>query len=186
MLDPRSRPRLRPAPLLRLLHEGNVDWVLSGSAVLLLYGADLRPNDLDVVPALDPANLRRLGDVLRGLSAVPAYHPAWAGRLSLTECREWTPEPPTAQRLDHLFVTHLGLVDVPPELTGTYDELCLGATSVELAGVPVRVCAPEEVLDRMPARRRAKDVERASQYAALRESLRRDRTPHATGWFATG
>ena len=42
-------------PLIRLLHDRDVDWVLSGSAVLALYGADLRPNDLDVVPLPDPA-----------------------------------------------------------------------------------------------------------------------------------
>jgi hypothetical protein len=31
-----------------------IDWMISGSAVLVLYGADLRPNDLDVVPSLAP------------------------------------------------------------------------------------------------------------------------------------
>ncbi|GAA3629189.1 hypothetical protein GCM10022267_14730 [Lentzea roselyniae] len=51
-------PRPAPGEYLRLLHER----VLSGSAVLTLYGADLRPNDLDVVPSFDPANLRRIAD----------------------------------------------------------------------------------------------------------------------------
>ncbi|AXB43353.1 hypothetical protein [Amycolatopsis albispora] len=78
MLDPRSRPTLKPAALLRALHEHGIDWVLSGSAVLLLHGADLRPNDLDVVPSPEPANLRRLAGLLAKQAAVPAYHPSWS------------------------------------------------------------------------------------------------------------
>lgn len=46
--------------MIRLLHDRRIDWILSGSAVLILYGAELRPNDLDVVPALDDENLQRL------------------------------------------------------------------------------------------------------------------------------
>ena len=178
MLDPRSRPAPRPAPLLHTLHEHGVDWVLSGSAVLLLYGADLRPNDLDVVPSLEPANLRRLADVLLELRAVPAHHAS----MPLEKCLVWTPEPPTAERLDHLFVTTAGMVDVPPSLTGTYTELFRDATQVRLAGVPVQVCAPEAVLDRLPARPRQKDLGRAGQYEAVRRVL--GRAPRAVPWFS--
>lgn len=186
MLDPESRPPVRPAPLLRLLHDRGVEWVLSGSAVLALHGADLRPNDLDVVPSLEPDNLRRLADVLVEVAAIPAYFPSRDRMMPLATCRAWRPEPATAEQLDHLFVTRLGMLDVPPKLTGTYAELRPGATVVEVAGVPVLVCAPEEVLGRLPERPRPKDVERAEQYAAVRASLRRDRTPRATGWFGSG
>ena len=179
-LDPRSRPPVRTAELLRLLHERQIDWVLSGSAVLLLYGADLRPNDLDVVPLLDSANLRRLAALLLEVEAVPAHLP---NGLSLSECEAWTPEPPTAAQLDHLFVTRLGMVDIPPTLTGSYLELTPEATEIELAGVPVCICAPEAVLDRLPAKPRAKDVARAEQYAAVREALARGREPRANSWF---
>ncbi|MGC7097271.1 hypothetical protein ACPZ19_21565 [Amycolatopsis lurida] len=184
VLDPRSRPAPKPAPLLRALHEHGVEWVLSGSAVLVLHGADLRPNDLDVVPSLEPANLRRLAGVLLELDAVPAHHPDWPGSPTLDQCRAWTPEPPTAGRLDHLYVTRLGMVDVPPSLTGTYAELTRTASLVQLAGVPVQVCAPEAVLDRLPARPRQKDLDRAEQYAAVRRALSRDRTPRAVPWFS--
>ena len=183
MLDPRSRPPLRVAELLRLLHDREVDWILSGSSVLLLYGADLSPGDLDVVPSLDPANLRRLADVLTEIEAVPAFWPKWAKGPSMAQCEAWTPEPPTAERLDHLFVTRLGMVDIPPTLTGSYFELAPAATAVELAGVPVRVCAPEAVLDRLPARPRPKDVERAAQYAAVRAAIADGRQPSAAVAF---
>lgn len=185
MLDPGSRPPLKIASLLRLLDERGIDWVLSGSAVLVLYGADLRPNDLDVVPSLDAANLRRLADLLVEIEAVPAYAPNWPKGLSLEQCEAWTPEPPTAEQLDHLFVTRLGMVDIPPTLTGSYRELAPNATSVRLAGTTVRVCAPEEMLNRLPVKPRAKDVERAAQYEAVRAALRQGRPPRAIPWFDT-
>ncbi|WP_133851566.1 hypothetical protein [Labedaea rhizosphaerae] len=171
---------MRTAKLLRLLYEREIDWVLSGSAVLVLYGADLRPNDLDVVPLLDSANLRRLAEVLLEVDAVPAY---WPDGLSLEDCLAWTPEPPTAGQLDHLFVTSLGMVDIPPASTGSYLELAPNATELELAGVPVCVCAPEAVLDRLPAKPRTKDVARAGQYAVVREALGNGRAPRSNPWF---
>ncbi|MEU3648794.1 hypothetical protein AB0E59_35855 [Lentzea sp. NPDC034063] len=37
---------------------------------------DVEPNDLDVVPPPDPANLRRLADLLVSLESVPARDPS--------------------------------------------------------------------------------------------------------------
>ena len=177
VLDPRDRPRLSVRTLLQALREHEVDWVMSGSTVLAVYGADLDPNDLDVVPAPDPANLRRLADLLLELEAVPAYEPSWSSGLTLEQCRTWRPDPLTSEQLDHLFVTRLGMVDVPPKLTGTYTQLKNGASRLELGGVLVWVCDPHEVLDRVPDPPRPKDLDRADGYAALRARLVRDRTP---------
>lgn len=164
--------------LLRELDHGGVDWVLSGSTVLAIYGADLVPNDLDVVPSLEPSNLRRLAGVLAAVDAVPAHFPDWQDGLSLVQCREWTPEPPTSDRLDHLFVTRFGLLDIPPTITGSYESLRPGAMSTNLAGVPVLVCDPDEVLRRLPQQPRGKDRRRAATYAAVRARLPHDRFPH--------
>lgn len=172
VLDPRDRPPLRPAELLRLLRDRGVEWVLSGSTVLTLYGADLRPNDLDVVPDLAPENLDRLAGLLADVGAVPAFFPDWEPGPTLEQCLAWTPRPATAATLDHLFVTRLGMLDVPPEITGTYAHLRAGAREFVLAGVPVWVCDPREVLDRIPDPPRRKDRERAAAYAAVRERLR--------------
>jgi hypothetical protein len=69
------------------------------------------------------------------------------------------------------------MVDVPPELTGTCAHLKEGASRPELAGVPVWVCDPHEVLDRVPDPPRPKDLARADSYAALRARLKHDPTP---------
>ncbi|MFC7621470.1 hypothetical protein [Microlunatus sp. GCM10028923] len=183
MPDPCDRPPLKIGELLRLLHRREIDWVLSGSTVLVLYGADLEPNDLDLVPATDPANLQRLAEVLVELEAAPGYEPGWSKSATLAECRAWTPEPATPGQLDHLFVTTLGQLDVVPELTGTYDELRAGATLMVLAGTPVWVCDPDAVLGRLPERPRPKDRARSQQYAAVREALRLSRRPRGLGRF---
>lgn len=175
---------MRLRELLEALHERDVDWVMSGSTVLAVYGVDLEPNDLDVVPAPDPVNLRRIADLLVELDAVPAHDPSWRRGLTLEQCRTWRPEPPTLEQLDHLFVTRLGMVDVPPKLTGTYAQLRVGATRLEVAGVPVWVCDPHEVLDRVPDPPRPKDLARADAYAALRTRLEHDRTPLGLARFA--
>lgn len=171
--DPTVRPRPDVPFLVRALADYGVEWVLSGSAVLVLYGADLRPNDLDVVPALDQDNLDRLARLLVDLRALPAYFPEWAEGPSLARCLRWHPEPVTAEQLDHLFVTPHGMLDIPPSITGTYRELAEHATFVEIAGLAVRVCDPGEVLRRLDGSTRRKDVARAREYDAVRERVRR-------------
>ncbi|SMC61538.1 hypothetical protein [Lentzea albidocapillata] len=163
--------------MLEALHRHNVDWVMSGSVVLAVYGADVQPNDLDVVPSPAPDNLQRIADLLVELEAVPAYDPSWRNGLTEAQCRSWQPEPVTLEQLDHLFVTRLGMLDVPPELTGTYAHLRTGATELELAGTPVWVCDPREVLKRVPDPPRPKDLARADAYAELRQRLQNDSSP---------
>lgn len=147
---------------------------MSGSTVAALYGAEVVPNDLDVVPALDAENLARLAGLLDALQARPAYLPPPFKGPTLEECRAWRPDPPTAQHLDHLFVTSLGMLDIPPLLTGSYEQLMAHARSITIAEVEVWVCDPRQVLDRLPAKTRPKDLERAATYTALRERLRSD------------
>lgn len=167
MTDPTARPTLQLLPIVQLLHAGGVDWVLTGSTVLAIYGAELIPNDLDVTPSLDLDNLQRLSAVLYDIDAVPAFIPQWRDGLSLAECQAWTPHPVTVRNLDHLFVTRLGMVDVPPRLCGTYDDLIKGATRVDVGGVPIAVCALSEVLTRLHGRARAKDQQRAAIYQQM-------------------
>lgn len=186
MTDPLARPAARIALMVRELDRHQVRWVMSGSTVAALYGADLVPNDLDVVPALDEENLQRLAGLLDALEAVPAYLPPPMKGPTLEECRTWRPEPPTAEQLDHLFVTSLGMLDVPPTLTGSYEHLMAGARMITLAGVEVWICDPWQVLNRLPAKARAKDIARAEIYAALRERLRCDPDPDPRALAALG
>lgn len=171
VLNPTDRPIPRIAPLVELLDRHGVRWVMSGSTVPALYGAALEPNDLDVVPALDGANLERLARVLDQVEAVPAFIPPPYNGPTLAQCRAWRPDPPSAAQLDHLFVTSLGMLDIPPVITGTYEDLMAAAQTVPIAGVQVSICDPRQVLDRLPAKPRPKDLARAETYADVRRRI---------------
>jgi hypothetical protein len=90
------------------------------------------------------------------------------------------PDPSDPTSFDHLFVTSLGLLDLPPSLTGTFEALRRESVAVDIAGVPVQVCNPHEVLGRLDGRRRAKDVERTDQYDLVRHYLHLGEHPVGT------
>lgn len=185
MLDPSSRPAPRLVPLLRVLADHDVDWVLTGSTVLAAYGADLTPSDLDVTPALDSRNLRRLAAVLRTLAAVPAYTPGWRADFTIESCRSWRPRPATEAQLEYLFVTRLGMLDVPLRMCGSYEELLPAASRVEIGGIPVQVCDPREVLTRVTTLTSPKHQARAAVYAAVADGLPVQSDPAAVARLVT-
>lgn len=178
-LEPENRPALRVADILRILEREQVEFVLAGSLVPALYGARIVPNDVDIVPRLDPENLERLAAALTCLDAVPAYIDGWTPGLSRDECEAWRPKPPTEKNLDHLFVTPHGMLDVVPRLAGRYDDLRVNAALLDVHGCTVRVCSPHDVLSRIEAAGRPKDVERLAEYrSALEERC------HTSGTFS--
>ncbi len=145
-LDPQDRPPLQPGPLIAALAAHNFRWVLCGSQVLALHGANLAPNDLDVVPDLAPANLARVADCLRDLDAIAAYLDGWGGaRGTLDACRAWWPKPANATHLDWLFVTPLGLLDIVIAKADSYASLMEGATQHVTQGILNWACDPRRV-----------------------------------------
>ena len=146
-----------------------MDWVLCGSYVLKLYGADLSPNDLDVVPDLAPDNLERLAGCIETLDTVAAYMENWEHPRNTPEaCAAWTPRPATPENLDWLLVTPLGMLDIVIENAAPYDELMDGATKFASAGTSFWTCDPKCVLRALETRTRKKDKERSDVYAAMR------------------
>lgn len=168
MREPTERPAPQLGAVIEHLAAHDVRWVLTGSFVLAACGAAIAPNDVDVTPALDPENLERLALSLQAIDAIPAHFPGSPTTLSIAECRAWSATP-TEAGMDHLFVTSLGMVDVVPRLCGLYDDLIATAVTAEIGGVRVTVCDPMIVLRLTEGRTRAKDTERATAYAALRE-----------------
>lgn len=173
-LDPNDRPAQQLDAMVGALAEHNVKWVMVGSQVLALHGADLAPNDLDVLPELSAPNLDRLATCLESLGAVSAYLDGWGGeRGTLEACRAWRPRPATAKNLDWLMVTPLGLLDIVIEFAAEPYEVALRhASTMEIGGHPTRVCHPCRVLKALQGRSRRKDRERYQLYEALREKFR--------------
>jgi len=171
MTDPTKRPAPQIPAIVQALAGHRVRWIMTGSAVLTTYGADLSPNDLDVTPELSAGNLERLARLLGRIDARPAYEPTWAPGPTLTECEAWRPEPAVEHQLDHLLVTQLGMVDIVPRLCGTFEDLAARASLVRVAGSEVLICDPADVLARLVGRDRAKDRRRRAVYADLERRL---------------
>lgn len=158
--DPSSAPALMADELVRELDEAEVRWILNGSMVLVVAGVEFLPGDLDVVPQLEAANLERLASLLERLDAFPEVSPGWEHSLTPDEVRRWRPHPPVEANLNHRFVTALGILDVVPRLSGTYDDLLEGSWTVRLGGRDVTVADPAPIIERLRLSQRRKDRER--------------------------
>lgn len=166
----RSPPDL-PA-LVAALARHEVVWLLAGSCVLTLHGAEIEPNDLDAVVRRDRENLERLARCLDDLDAVPYWcgDPQW-DHGTPEEHRAWRPEPATTMHLDRLFVTRHGMLDIPFALIPDYSDLIGGCARREIAGHAVDVCDPRSVLVALESRRRRKDRARRAIYDGMRLRL---------------
>ncbi len=63
-------PAFQPKKILELLHKHDVKCVVLGGIASTLYGAPFPTSDVDICPALDTANLERLGTALKEMNAV--------------------------------------------------------------------------------------------------------------------
>jgi hypothetical protein len=155
------------AGLLETLDRHQVAYVVAGSVGALAHGApDVDPGDLDIVPATDAPNLRRLDAVLAELDAAAATETgAWqtddAGEHRWVEdgvARPIRPrDPDDPDSFDHSFATPYGRLDVVPRISGSYESLRSRAERRAIAGREVWVAHPIDLLAGMTGPRRSKD-----------------------------
>jgi catechol 2,3-dioxygenase-like lactoylglutathione lyase family enzyme len=155
------------AGLLATLDRHGVAFVVAGSVGALAHGAaGVAPGDLDIVPATDAANLRRLGESLALLKAEAAIDTgAWTTDAQGehrwvedgVERRPRPLDPDDPDTFDHSFITSLGRLDVVPRIAGSYGNLRARASRLDVAGHPAWVAHPIDLLTGMTAPRRDKD-----------------------------
>lgn len=165
------------AALLRFLDEHGVDFVVGGSVAALAHGTpDVEPADLDIIPATDPGNLRRLADALAALDVeVPVETGEWqtdaAGDfIWVKDGIERPPRPLDTSdpaTFDHSFATPHGRMDVVPIIAGSYDDLRPRASRLPVAGREAWVAHPADVLAGMTGPRRPKDGPRVRHLRSL-------------------
>lgn len=132
------------AGLLAALNAGAVRFVVVGGIAVSAHGHVRATEDLDIVPAPDPENLDRLGNVLVGLDA----------RLE----RGRSVDPDVRQALyrgaNLTVTTRLGDLDVVQRLPGIppWPELAAAAEDTTLADVPLAVCSRAHLLAMKRAR----------------------------------
>jgi hypothetical protein len=191
-MSDRTHPARPPdiGALLEALIGFNVRLVVVGSAAAKLYGVDVIPRDLDIVPDVEPANLVRLAAALRSLEASRSETDRLGG-WQLREDGEWfwaSREATEAEKqalltgeliaddlttLDHHFQTKHGNLDIVPRVAGEYSVLLARAKTIVCRGIGVNVAHPDDLLATLTIPRRAKDAERVRE---LRKVQRRAAT----------
>jgi hypothetical protein len=126
-------PPLRPLELLRVLQKHGVDHVLIGGFSLAAHGVIRGTKDLDVFPAPDAANHRRLADALEALDArahgmddfQPEELPAQLDAEGLEAGGNWA------------LTTRFGRLDVMQYVSGIkgWDQLRQGAIPFDIPGL---------------------------------------------------
>ena len=155
------------AVLLQLLEEHAVDFVVGGSVAAMAHGTpDVEPADLDIIPATDAENLRRLTSALDALGAqVPVETGEWQTDAAgdFTWVKDGVERPPKPldpgdpATFDHSFATPHGRLDVVPIIAGSYSDLRPRASRLAIFGREAWVAHPADVLAGMTGPRRPKD-----------------------------
>jgi hypothetical protein len=157
--------------LLRVLDLHGVEYVVTGSVAAVAHGVpgSEKPEDLDIVPAVDPANLARLREALDELTAVRGEeHGEW--RVDEMGERFWHRDgvlrptrpldPSDPSTADGYYRTKAGQLDVVPDVAGEHGALRSRAALMTIDDVTTWVAGPGDLLAAMSRPRRAKDVPR--------------------------
>lgn len=160
-----TRGRFDPGAMLATLHAHQVRHVVVGALAAALHGSPLLTDNLDITPATDDENVRRLASALEALGV---RSPLEQGDGHADTARE-RDEPGTlatafatgraagASPL-RLQTSHggLGIVALPAGTAG-YDDLRVHALSLPLRGTPVLVAALHDVIRSKEAAGRSQD-----------------------------
>jgi hypothetical protein len=144
-------PPLDAERILRTLGEHGVDYVLIGGLAVQTHGHVRTTNDADLIPAPDPANLKRLAAALRALDARvlnPGEENTEVDGKMLPRATIWQ------------FATRDGGIDVMHEVPGgrPYAELSKRALHVRLGDVDVPVVDLDDLIQMKLARGRPLDL----------------------------
>ena len=156
---PQTRFDLRR--LLGVLSDAGVEFVIVGGVAGTLHGSPLVTGDLDIVPARDDGNIRRLLTALDGLGA---YYREQGGRRLR----------PSASHLasdgHQLLRTAAGRLDVLGTVSGRdFDSLAPHSVSMDLGGMTVRVVDLETLIELKRAAGRPKDQVAVMTLEAIRK-----------------
>lgn len=139
--------------LFRALDEHRVDYLVIGGVAAQVHGRRRTTKDLDVLPAPDPENARRLATALEALDA----HPVVLGP---------TASAPTAEQL-HLapivppLITRHGELHIVNQPAGAsaYDDMRTRALSIDLDGITMHIVSVDDLIRMKKAAGRPGDLE---------------------------
>jgi predicted nucleotidyltransferase len=160
-------PEFRPGPILRVLAERGVDFVVIGGYAAIAHGSAQLTRDIDICFGPEETNLQLLGEALTELDA----------RLSgVPDDVPFVPDAANLKNVEVLtLITREGRLDVlrPPTGAPTYQALRRHAERYEVDGVPVAVASLEDLIGMKRAAGRDKDRIALEELEVIRRLRRR-------------
>lgn len=149
----RLPPRLRAEPILRILSEAGVDFVLIGGFASISWGSPYPTQDIDITPDRAQANLERLSKALTELGAKVRTATEDDGLAfshsakSLAAAGVWN------------LTTEYGDLDISfvPNGTDGYDDLVVDSEARLVSGIEIRVASLADIIRSKQAANRPKD-----------------------------
>jgi hypothetical protein len=148
-----AEPPFEPEPILRVLQQHHVDFIVIGGMAAVFHGSPVLTQDLDITPAIGRENLSRLSSALTALDA----------KVRAVELDEPLPFGHDADSLAAVQVWNLttrhGDLDISFTPTGTagYDDLRRDAGEVAFRELQIRVASLADVIRSKEAAGRDKD-----------------------------
>jgi predicted nucleotidyltransferase len=159
----------------RLLHGRGVRFIVIGGWAAIIHGVARTTNDVDVVYARDPENIRQLVEALQPHQ--PYLRGAPPGLPFLWDDRT------VRAGLNFTLTTSLGDLDLLGEVTGggNYEQLLPFTQEVTAFGITCRVVTLERLIQLKRAAGRPKDFEALAELQALLEERRKLESPSEPG-----
>lgn len=164
-------PEFTPGPILRVLVEREVDFVVIGGYAAIAHGSAQLTRDIDICFGPDEANVHVLGDALSELEA----------RLSgVPDDVPFLPDAASLKNVEVLtLITKHGRLDVlpPPAGAPAYRALRRHAVRYEVDGVLAPVASLDDLIGMKRAAGREKDRIALEELEVIRRLRRRVKPP---------
>ena len=167
----REPAEFQPKPILRILLEHDVDFVLIGGLAGIARGSSYPSYDVDIAYARDPENLERLASALHEFGAwlrgMPSDIPFKLDARTLKAGSHFT------------FQTSYGSLDIlsDPDGAPPYDKLKAAAGQrADVEGESILVASLDHLIAMKEAAGRTKDKLMATEYRVLSDELRAPKT----------
>jgi predicted nucleotidyltransferase len=161
------QPDFDPRPILQVLVDHGVDFVLIGGLAGVVLGSAYQTGDVDVVYERSKANVERLAAVLRELGATlrgaPNDLPLQLDAGTLAAGQNFT------------FDTPFGSLDILGDPAGAphYETLRADSTQHDVGGVTIAVTSIDHLIAMKEAAGRPRDKLMVSEYKLLADEIRR-------------
>jgi hypothetical protein len=150
--DAAERP-LDLRELFRVLAEHGVDYLVIGGVAAQVHGRRRTTRDLDVTPAPDPENFKRLAAALVALDAHPVEFGASAPTPTAEQLRTAPVVPPLTTRHGELHI----LNEVPGATA--YAGMRMRALTIDLDGITMHIVGVDDLIRMKQTTGRPSDIE---------------------------